>query len=323
VTDIADRRVTRTLPRVPHTAGFWLLGVALLAFMIAAAAPSPLYVVYQHRYGFSAATLTVVFAVYALALLLSLVTVGALSDHVGRRPVLAASLLLEAISMVVFMTAGGVGGLIAARILQGLATGAASGAISAALIDFQPADRPRLGALVNSTAPTTGLAVGALASGLLAQYAPAPTTLVFAALAVAFIIVTVVVGLLPETVSRRPGALASLRPRVAVPPRARGQFAAAVPCLVATWAIGGLYLALGPSLAADALHISNHVVGGLVITTLSGAAAAASVLVRDQVPRRTMAGGAATLAVGTGLTLLGLATTSTPAFLFGTAVACA
>src|SRR3954451_17811700 len=90
---VADRRVqAATGPmakRMPRTAGFWLLGSTLLAFMAAASAPSPLYVVYQHRWGFSATTLTAVFAVYALALLLALLTVGGISDHVGRRPVLA------------------------------------------------------------------------------------------------------------------------------------------------------------------------------------------------------------------------------------------
>jgi len=99
---------------LPRVAAFWTLGAILLAFLFAASAPSPLYVVYQARWGFSAATLTTVFAVYALALLIALVTVGALSDYIGRRPVLAAALIAEALSMVLFIAADGVGWLLAA-----------------------------------------------------------------------------------------------------------------------------------------------------------------------------------------------------------------
>jgi MFS family permease len=94
-------------------------------FAAAASAPSPLYVVYQQEWGFSGTTLTVVFAVYVLALILSLLVLGALSDHVGRRPVLAAAITLEAVALVLFIVADGVPVLLLARIAQGIATGAA------------------------------------------------------------------------------------------------------------------------------------------------------------------------------------------------------
>ncbi|MCT9934240.1 MFS transporter [Planotetraspora sp. A-T 1434] len=317
----ASARRARGSVRLPRTAGFWLLGAALLILMCAAGAPTPLYRVYQEHWGFSAMTLTAVFAVYAVALLLALVTVGGLSDYVGRRPVLAVALVVEAVSMGMFLTAGGVGTLLTARVLQGLATGTATAVISATLVDLQPLRNPRLGALVNSVAPTVGLAAGALASGLLVQYAPAPTTLVFAAFLAAFVLLAAAVTLLPETVSRRPGALASLRPRVAVPRQARVPFVAAAPCLVATWAMGGLYLSLGPSLAAGVLHVQNHAVGGLVVATLTGAGALASLLLRDRAPGPVMGWGAVVLATGTALTLVALAATSIPGFLLSTAVA--
>ena len=311
--------MTRTVDR--RTAGFWLVAAALLALMGAASAPSPLYVVYQQRWGFSAGTLTLVFAVYAVGLLGAIVTVGGLSDHVGRRPVLATALALEAVAMVAFLSAGDVAGLLLARVLQGLATGAATGAISAALVDLQPAHSPRLGALVNSIVPTAGLAVGAVATGLLVQYAPAPTTLVFAGLAAAFVVLAAVVLMLPETVGRRAGALASLRPRVAVPRHARREFAAGLPALVATWAVGGLYLSLGPSLAVGVLHVANHLVGGLVVATLMASGAAASFAARDGAPARVKVVGATVLAAGTLVTLVGLEAGSVPAFFVGTAVA--
>lgn len=283
--------------RISRRAGFWLLAGTLLAFMAAASTPSPLYVLYQQRWGFSAATLTAVFAVYALALLIALLTVGGLSDHVGRRPVLIAALLAEAGAMVAFLTADGVGPLLLARAVQGLATGAATGAISAGLVDLQPASRRvrQLGALVNSVAPTGGLAAGALGAGLFVRYTSTPTTSVFVLLTAVFVLLAAAMALLPEPVAPRRGrgrdALVSLRPQVAVPRPVRGAFAAAVPCLIATWALGGLYLSLGGSLTAGVLRVPDRLVGGLVVTALTAAGAVASLVVRDLPPRRVMAGG--------------------------------
>jgi predicted MFS family arabinose efflux permease len=321
--DIAQNRVgsDRRTVRVSRRAGFWIFAAALFGLLVASGAPSPLYVVYQQRFGFSAITLTVIFAVYAVALLIALVTVGALSDHVGRRPVLAASLVLDAVAMVIFLTADGVGDLLLARVLQGIATGAASGAIGAGLVDLVPPDRPRLAALVNSSAPTAGLAVGGLLAGLIVQYAPAPTTLLFALLAGGFALLAIVVWFVPETVPRRPGAVASLRPRLGVPGPVRRQFLAAVPVLVAAWAVGGLYLSLGPTLAAGVLHLHSHLIGGLVVFAVTGSGALASVLVRDRAPERVMISGCLVLAAGTVLSLVALALPSTGLFFAGTVVA--
>jgi MFS family permease len=307
-------------PTLPRAAAFWLLGGTLLALMFAAGAPSPLYVVYQARWGFSATTLTIVFGVYAVALLFALVTVGALSDHVGRRPVLITALLVETVAMIVFIRVGDVGWLLGARAIQGLATGAATGTISAYLVDLAPTRNPKLGPLVNAMSPTLGLAAGALGSGVLVQYAPHPTTLVYALLVIAFVAAVVGVALMPETVRRREGALASLRPRVGVPARLRPQFVVAVPSLIATWALGGLYLSLGPSLAVGVLHLRSHLIGGLVVAALCAAGAAASFLLRESPPRTAMISGSVVLAVGVAITLPALAVTSTPLFFVGTVV---
>ena len=149
------------------------------AMLAASSAPSPLYPVLQAEFGFSSLMLTTIFAVYVLVLLLSLLTVGRLSDYLGRRPVLAAALLVQAAAMGLFLLANGVGLLLAARAVQGLATGAAVGVLGAYLLDLQPGDGSRLGSLVNSVAPTSGLGIGAIVTGLLVQYAPHPTKLVF------------------------------------------------------------------------------------------------------------------------------------------------
>lgn len=307
--------------RLSTGAGFWYVASALLVLTSAAGAPSPLYVLYQQEWGFSSITLTLVFAIYAVALLVTLLTVGGLSDFLGRRPLLAASLLVDAAAMVVFIEADGVAWLVAARIVQGLATGAALGVISAYLIDLQPPGSPTLGALVSSVGSTVGLGVGAVAAGLLVDHGPAPTTLVYALLGGALALLGVVTVVLPETVVRTPGAVASLKPRAGVPPTARRTFAAAVPVLIATWAMGGLYLSLGPSLAAGIFGLHSHLAGGLVVSTLTVSGALATLLVQRRQPRPTMTAGASVLAGGTLVTLAALHVGSTPLFFLGTAIA--
>jgi MFS family permease len=231
-----------TSARVLHRGvAFWLVAAATAMVPAASSAPSPLYAVYQVEFKFSALTLTLIFAVYVFALMASLLTVGRLSDFVGRRVVLAGSLVVDAGAMALFLGANGVGGLLLARIVQGFATGAAIGVLGAYLLDLQPSDGSRLGSLLNSVAPTFGLGIGATATGLLVQYAVQPTRLIFAILTALFVALALATMVLPETVQRMPGAVAALRPQAAVPIRARRAFGSAVPTMVATWALGGLF----------------------------------------------------------------------------------
>jgi MFS family permease len=313
---------TRRLPGpLSRDAAFWAVALMLGFLLFASSAPSPLYVVYQHEWRFSPLTLTSVFAVYVVALLIALVIAGSLSDRVGRRPVLLAALSVQVVAMVLFGVAHGVGVLFAARIVQGLATGVATGALSATLIDLQPPSRPQLGALLSAAAPPLGLAAGALGSGLLVQYGPDPLRLVYWLLTGVFALSLLVVAVMPETVRATHGWAAALRPRIGVPPEARSAFLAVAPVLLATWALGGLYLSLGPSLAVSLLHTTSHVTGGLVIVALTATGAAAAILTRAHHPEKVLVAGAAMLALGVGITLLGLNTETTWVFFTGSVVA--
>jgi hypothetical protein len=140
--------------RPAGTPALILLASLIVSLLAASSAPTPLYAIYQQRWGFSPITTTIVYGVYALTVLASLLTLGRLSDYVGRRPVLLTALSIQVVSMVVFATAGGVGDLLAARVIQGLSTGAALGAIGAAMLDI---DTGR-GALANAMAPASGAA---------------------------------------------------------------------------------------------------------------------------------------------------------------------
>jgi MFS family permease len=303
-----------------HPAAFWLVAAVLFLSLVAASVPAPLYGVYQAQFRFSAATLTAVFAVYALAVLMALLVFGSLSDYLGRRPVIIATLAINIGACALFLTAQGVGQLFAARVLQGVAVGAATGALGAALIDLQP-DGSGLAPVVNTAATIFGLAAGALGASGLVQYGPAPTHLVWWLLLGAFSLAVAGILKMPESAARRPGVLASLRPTVKVPPRARGTFVVAVPCLQAAWALAGLYLSLGPSLAAQVLSSPNRLWGGLVVFLLAGTGAAATVVFRRLAPPEAMLAGCLILLAGVAVTFAGIAVMSAAAFLSGTAVA--
>ena len=315
-------------PRADHarwmlsrTASFWLLAVLFGFLLFAASAPSPLYGVYEQMWHFTPVTLTEIYAVYALGTLVALLITGRLSDHVGRRMVVMLALVVQIAGMITFIAAKDVRMLYTARILQGLGTGFATSAISAWLLDLQPPENPRLGSLVGGIAPITGLAIGALGSGLLVQYGPDPLQLVFLLLAVIYALALAMMPVIPDPVERAPGWLQSLRPQVGVPQPARPLFAALTPTLIAIWALGGLYLSLGPSLAISLIHTNSHIDGGLVIVALMGASALASALVRAMSPRVIVIRGSLVLIAGVGITLLAVAIGSPVGLYIGSAIA--
>jgi MFS family permease len=302
---------------LPDSLAFWGLAGVLALFMGAASAPSPLYQIYAAEWRFSSLTLTVVFALYAIALLAALLVTGRLSDHVGRRPVIIAALLAEMAAMVCFIAADSTLVLGLARVLQGAATGTAIGALSAALVELSPGPAP----VVNSASPTFGLAAGALGASALIQYGPAPTRLVYWLLLAGFAAGTVLAAVTRETGERRPGALASLVPNASVSPRARPMFFRVLPCLVALWALSGFYLSLGPGLAASITGSGNLMWGGLVIFLLCGCGGLAVVLARAATARSAMLWGCAALFIGVGLTFASIATSTFPLFVAGSIVA--
>ncbi|MDJ1135044.1 MFS transporter [Streptomyces iconiensis] len=284
-------------------------GVAavFVLFLAASSVPSPLYALYQQQWHFAAWALTVVFALYVVGLLGSLLVVGALSDHLGRRPVLAAAIGLEMVSLVLFFTAGNVFLLAAARVLQGIATGAAMTTLSATLVDLEPSHARGRAGVITSVSPMAGLALGALGSGVLVEFGPAPTRLVYAILFGAMVLAAVFATLMPETSLRRPGAVASLRPQVRMPAHLRADIVPVVPAMIASWALAGMYLSLGPSVAAQLLGLHSHLVGGVVVTLLAGTGALTVTLLRSRPVSSLLAPSSALLALGVLISLAGIA----------------
>lgn len=307
MSNVPSRRLT------PNVA-LLLLASIIVSFVAASTAPSPLYGIYQARWHFSPITTTVVFAVYSLAVLATLLTVGKLSDHVGRRPVLLAAIAVQMISLLIFVFAGGVPTLLAARVVQGVAAGAATGAAAAAMLDV---DRAR-GTLANSISPGIGTGVGALLSALLVQYLPAPTRLVYLVLLVVLLVQGVGVLLMAETVTPMAGALRSLRPEIRLPRAVRGPMLVVAPVVFAVWALAGFFGALGPALVR-ALMNSSIVAGGLSIFVFAVFGSAAILVLRDRPARTVMLTGITALVIGMIITLVSVSADSIAGLFVGLA----
>jgi len=284
--------------------------------------PSPIYVVYQERWGLSTAMTTVVFSTYCFAVLASMLMFGWLPDVVGRRPVLLAAVAVVAASTVLFVCASGTAWLLAARAVQGLGVGLGSCAVSAMLIELAPPRRPWLGPLLAGMAPVAGIGAGALLAGELVEHAPAPTVLSYVVLLLAVLAAGWCVAVLPETGTRAaapPARLFAPR-RISVPDEVRRPFAILALPVVAVWAVGGLYLALGPMLAADLVDTERRSVGGVVIALLAGSGVLAQAWCRRFPDRPALRVGCGLLLAGLAQVVLALATGSESLFFTGTAV---
>ena len=310
----SDRVVTGA--RIAGRPALYLLASLVVSLLAGSAAPTPLYAIYQRQWGFSPITTTIVFGVYAVAVLAALLALGRLSDSVGRKPVLLAALGVQVASMLVFATAGGVGELMAARVIQGLATGAALGAIGAGMLDV---DRER-GALANALSPGLGTGTGALVSALFVQFLPAPTHLIYFALIGIFAAQAIGVALLRETVTRVPVTASVFVPEVRLPRAVRGPVLAAAPVLFAVWALAGLYAALGPALVQSLTGSANVVLGAASLTVLTVTAVSSVYLLRNVYARTVLVTGIAALVAGVAITLIALGVGSVGLFFVGTAV---
>jgi MFS family permease len=300
-----------------HRPSLVFLAITLLTFLAASSAPTPLYHLYQQHLDFSAGMLTLIFGVYALSLLAALLTVGSLSDYLGRKPVIFAALILEMLAMLLFINESSVAWLIVARTLQGFATGMATAVLGAALLDT---DREQ-GPLINSLAPLLGMACGAMGCSLLVEFAPFPTQLIYWVLFGAMLLQALLVWRLPETVSPIPGALASLWPTLHVPAQARRALWIALPVDIAVWAMGGFYLSLAPSLVRAATGSTSNLIGGGLVAVLTVSGALMIYGLRHRAADKVLRLGAMLLALGVALILGAVHTASLPLFFVATLIA--
>lgn len=252
----------------------FLAAVGSLVVVFAAVGSTiPLFNIYRAEEKFTNADISVTIVAYSAATLLTLLVLGRVSSHVGRRPVAIVSLTLLLLGCVLLLNVHHIGVLIAGRLLMGFGAGLASSTLTAYIVDAAPARPAWLASVASSQTVMLGLAIGAIASGALVQLGPWPRDLIFLIIIGVLLLSIALIAVSPETVIRTPGARRSLRPRVYVPPRVRHLLPAATAVFLATWAAGSFYQAFVPALVEDQLHTDSPLVVGLVFAAYMGPSA--------------------------------------------------
>jgi MFS family permease len=316
---------------------FWLVAYLFAATMLGTTLPTPLYVIYERRWHFTAAITTVIYATYAVGVLVALLLAGRSSDQVGRRPVLAAAVGFSMVSTVVFILAPGVGWLFAGRILSGLSAGLVTGTATAALTDIsasRAAVRPvpgrnapgrdvlaaeasaRHASMVATAANMGGLGLGPLVAGLFAEYAPAPTVLVFEVYLGLQTLAILGLALVPETVTHRE-RLSLHYAGLGIPASGRREFIAAGVAGFAAFSLLGLFSSLAPTFLSSVLHQDSHAVSGAVVFALLGTAAVSQLFLGRFPSRPVVTLGLGLFVVALALIVAGLSQASMAIFLAG------
>ncbi|WP_027941838.1 MFS transporter [Amycolatopsis taiwanensis] len=297
-----------------------LLAVAFAIAMIGTTLPTPLYPIYQQAFGFGELLTTIVFATYAIGVVAALLLMGSWSDHLGRRPMLRAGLVLAAASAIVFVLADSTAWLFPGRVLSGLSAGIFTGTATAALVDVAPRGRKARAGLIAAGVNMGGLGLGPVLAGVLAQYAPGPLRLPYLVHLGLVVVAAIAVECVAEPVGRahRP----RLRPqRLAVPAEVRPVFVRAAIAGFAGFAVLGLFTAVSPAFLDSVLHNTNRAVVGALVLAVFAASTAGQVASARIGDRPALLAGCAGLIAGMLLVGSSLPTASLPLLVTGAIVA--
>ncbi|KUF06486.1 MFS transporter [Leucobacter sp. G161] len=299
---------------------------ATMLLMVAASAPSPFYPQFAERLGLPPVATTLIFAIYAFTMLAALLTLGPLSDIVGRRPVVALGAALLALSMLLFWQATGLPLLLIARGVQGVAAGILLPAFSAMVVDFASPKRPDAASLWNTIGAMAGLGTGAISAATVLDRAANPAGVVFGTLAAVFLLVALAVLMIPGSAAAggpagagAPAARLAI-PRLRVPASLRRPLLIAVPAIIAGWATNGLFLALGSSVVQQQFGAVGYAQQTAAIPIFAGSGILASVLLHRRSARVVSVYGTGALALGTMLSLLALRVDSLGGYLVAASV---
>ncbi|WP_210716833.1 MFS transporter [Amycolatopsis acididurans] len=302
-----------------HGLGFWLVAYAFAVTMAFSAAPAPLYVLYQQKDGFGPFTVTLVFAAYAVGVVVSLFLAGHVSDWAGRRRVLIAAVLVNVLAAVMFLAWTAVPALLVARFVSGISVGMLTATATAHLAELHDVARPRAprtrADVVATAANLGGIGLGPLIAGFLAEYVADPLHVPYLVFQALMLLGALAVALVPETVE--PVARPYRPQRVSVPGEARGRFFAAGAAALAGFAVFGMFTSLAPGFVANTLHQRSHALAGLVSFAVFGSAALAQILLARAAPRRQAGFGLGLLVTGIVLVIVAVWVPSLALFVAG------
>ncbi|GAB3278808.1 MFS transporter [Kineosporia babensis] len=316
-----------TLPRATvrgshrHGTGFWLIAFAFLTAMAFSTVPTPLYPLYMARDGFSTFMVTVVFAAYAVGVVISLILAGHVSDWVGRRRVLVPALLLELLAAGLFIVSTDLTVLLIARVITGLGVGMITATATAHLAELHAAHRPGAPAqrfeMVSTAANIGGLGFGPLIAGFLAQWVNAPLRTPYLVFALLLLLAVAAVLIAPETV-KRPEVRPAYRPqRVSADHGDPAGYIAAAAAAFVAFAVFGLFTSVAPGFVAGTLNQPSRALAGVIVFVVFGAAAVAQIVTARLSARAKLTAGLLFEVAGLVVTVIGTHAESLVAFVLG------
>jgi len=293
----------------------WRTWSVLVLFAIGTSMITPLIPIYQDRLGFGDTVVTLFLGCYVVTLVPSMLSLGQLSDRVGRKRVLLGAIGTLAGAQGVLITEPPLWGLLVARGIQGLATGAFFGTCTAFLVDAAPPGRRSFTATLGSISVRLGLGLGPGIGGVLAQYAVHPLQTPFEVHLVALAVAAAIVALLPETVPpdqpHRPMTL-----RLGVPAAEREVFwRVLVPSGMLFSLFDAAALSLVPVFVVRKLEIHNYALVGAAGFLVLVTGALSQVALPRLDPRRAISWGLAVAAVASLGIAAGSPTDSVPLLL--------
>ncbi|WP_432176424.1 MFS transporter [Streptomyces sp. Tue6028] len=295
--------------------------LSLTAAFAAVGSTIPLFNVYRAQDGFTNADISMTVVAYSAATISTLLVLGRLSNHVGRRPTALVSLGLLLLGCLVLLNVHHIGVLIAGRLLMGLGAGLASSSLTAYIVDTAPTKPAWLASVASSQTVMLGLAIGAIASGALVQFGPWPRDLIYLISVGLLVMSTVLIAISPDTVTAVGGAWRSLHPTVRVPVRVRPLLAVTAVVLLSTWATGAFYQAFVPALVEDQLRTHSSLVLGLVFAAYMAPSALSAPLSGRFAPAGAQRIGMVAFCAGWTGIITAIATGALPLFIAATIVA--
>jgi MFS family permease len=244
-----------------------------MLFAVGTSLITPLIPIYKQELGFGDTVVTLFLVCYVAALVPSMLTLGQLSDRVGRKRVLVGALVMLGLAQAYLATEPPLGGLLAARGMQGLATGAFFGTCTAFLVDAAPMGQRDWVSMLASVSVRGGLGLGPGLGGVFAEYVRAPLRTPFLVHLAAIAAAVGIIATLPETVVRerthRPLTL-----KLGVPQEDRAVFwRVLVPSGMLFSLFDGVCLSLIPVFEVRELGVTNYALVGAAgfLVLVSGA----------------------------------------------------
>lgn len=288
------------MTRSGSTSGAVRVAFAFWITLVGTTVPTPLYPLYEMQFGFSSLTVTVVYALYALGVVVGLLVFGRLSDQIGRRPVILAALLLSVAADAVFLFAVDLAMIIVGRILAGLSAALIIGAATAALAELIDRRHPKRAATVSIFANLGGLATGTLLAGIVSDVAPEPIRLPWVIVLILAVLAIIALRGVPETVRERSPVTLRVQ-RLHVPATIRGAFVRSAITAGAGFAALGVLTAVSGLFLGTTLHETSHTLAALVSFVAFTGAAFGQLLTRVLSSRVALASACVGLIVGAGL----------------------